>query len=280
MDFCYSLQLRGLAAGGVTAWSEVSEGMSTESTTTYRERKSTYSGEEMLRRDPVDQAKTLKNEKTRFFGFECVEELSKKLEQILRCTLLHAVHGVKLPTMHILSSGERVRQMRGSFTDRWCPHVMADRVVNRTEGFFGDGGLGLDTVDFMVSKKKKTAASHFVQSFPSLSQGFRAEPWFNVSGKDLFFSAHVDEVRVHSAALKVHNSGLTMTEPSRGYLGLQVQRFCAHSAWSLRSDGREHGGRGFRAGRTGLSAARMAKFKKIGTGACGYRPRRSCCLGS
>ena len=56
VDFCYSLQLRGLAAGGVTAWSEVSEGMSTESTTTYRERKSTYSGEEMLRRDPVDQA--------------------------------------------------------------------------------------------------------------------------------------------------------------------------------------------------------------------------------
>ena len=54
-----------------------------------------------------------------------------------------------------------------------------------------------------------------VQSFPALFQGFRAEPWFNVSGKDLFFSAHVDEVRVHSAALNVHNSGLTMTEPSR-----------------------------------------------------------------
>ena len=54
--------------------------------------------------------------------------------------------------------------------------------------------------------------------------------------------------------------------PARGYLGLQVQRFCVHSAWSLRSDGREHGGRGFRAGRTGLSAARMAKFRGIGTG--------------
>ena len=27
--------------------------------------------------------------------------------------------------------------------------------------------------------------------------------------------------------------------PSRGYLGLQVQRFCAQSAWSLRSDGRD-----------------------------------------
>ena len=39
VDFCYSLQLRGLAAGGVTAWSEVSEGMSAESTTTYRVRK-------------------------------------------------------------------------------------------------------------------------------------------------------------------------------------------------------------------------------------------------
>ena len=32
---------------------------------------------------------------------------------------------------------------------------MADRVVNRTEGVFGDGGLGLDSVDFMVSTKKK-----------------------------------------------------------------------------------------------------------------------------
>ena len=80
VDFCYSLQLRGLAAGGVTAWSEVSEGMSAESTTTYRVRKSTYSGEEMLRRDPVDQVKTLMNVKTRMYGIESVEELSKKLE--------------------------------------------------------------------------------------------------------------------------------------------------------------------------------------------------------
>ena len=83
---CYSLQLRGLASSGVTAWSEASEGKSTESTTTYRERKSTYSGEEMLRRDPVDQAK---------YGIESVEELSKELEQILWCTLLpHNAHSV------------------------------------------------------------------------------------------------------------------------------------------------------------------------------------------
>jgi len=80
VDFCYSLQLRGLAAGGVTNWSEVSEGMSAESTTTYRVRKSTYSGEEMLRRDPIDQVKTLMNVKTRMYGIESVEELSKKLE--------------------------------------------------------------------------------------------------------------------------------------------------------------------------------------------------------
>ena len=86
---CYSLQLRGLTAGGVRAWSEMSEGKSTESTTTYRERKFTYSGEEMLRRDPVDQAKTLKSEKTRMYGIESV------LEQILRCTLLpHNAHSV------------------------------------------------------------------------------------------------------------------------------------------------------------------------------------------
>ena len=50
------------------------------------------------------------------------------------------------------------------------------------------------------------------QSFPALFQGL---PWFNVSSKDLFFSAHVDEVRVHS----VHNSGLTITEPSRIIFG-------------------------------------------------------------
>ena len=60
--------------------------------------------------------------------------------------------------------------------------------------------------------------------------------------------------------------------PARGYLGLRVQRFCVHSAWSLWSDGREHGGRGFRAGQTGLSAARMAKFRGIGTGE--YHMRR------
>ena len=64
----------------MTAWSEVSEGMSAESTTTYRVRKSTYNGEEMLRRDPVDQVKTLMNVKTRMYGIESVEELSKKLE--------------------------------------------------------------------------------------------------------------------------------------------------------------------------------------------------------
>ena len=46
--------------------------------------------------------------------------------------------------MHILSSGERVRQMRRSFSAKWGPHVIADPVVNRTEGFFGDGGLGLN----------------------------------------------------------------------------------------------------------------------------------------
>ena len=62
VDFCYSLQLRGLAGGGVTAWSEVSEGMSTESTTTYRGRKSTYSGEGMLRRDPGENAKEREDE--------------------------------------------------------------------------------------------------------------------------------------------------------------------------------------------------------------------------
>ena len=54
---------------------------------------------------------------------------------------------------------------------------------------------------------------------------------------------------------------ILVTRPSRGYLGLQVQRFRAYSAWSLQSDGREHGGRGFQAGRSGISAARMAKIQ-------------------
>ena len=57
--------------------------------------------------------------------------------------------------VQILSSCERVRHMRRSFTARWDLHVIADPVVNRTEGVFGDGGLGLDSVDFMISKKKK-----------------------------------------------------------------------------------------------------------------------------
>ena len=33
--------------------------------------------------------------------------------------------------------------------------------------------------------------------------------------KDLFFSAHVGEMRVHSAALNVHSSGFIMAEPPR-----------------------------------------------------------------
>ena len=61
--------------------------------------------------------------------------------------------------VQILSSCERVRHMRRSFTARWDLHVIADPVVNRTEGVFGDGGLGLDSVDFMISKKKIFAAS-------------------------------------------------------------------------------------------------------------------------
>ena len=33
--------------------------------------------------------------------------------------------------------------------------------------------------------------------------------------KDLFFSAHVGEMKVHSAALNVHSSGFIMAEPPR-----------------------------------------------------------------
>ena len=68
--------------------------------------------------------------------------------------------------------------------------------------------------------------------------------------------------------------------PVRGYLGLQIQRFRAHSAWSLRSDGREHGGRGFLAGRSGLSAARMAKIQGNRYRRMRGPAHRSCCLGS
>ena len=45
-----------------------------------------------------------------------------------------------------------------SFTARWDLHVVADPVVNRTEGVFGDGGLRLDSVDFMISKRKVAAS--------------------------------------------------------------------------------------------------------------------------
>ena len=66
--------------------------------------------------------------------------------------------------MHILSSGERVRQMRRSFNAKWGPHVIADPVVNRTEGFFGDGGLGLNCTvklsDLLVEQVHVAGASH------------------------------------------------------------------------------------------------------------------------
>ena len=59
-----------------------------------------------------------------------------------------------------------------------------------------------------------------------------------------------------------------------------LKRLCAHSDYSVQSDGMEHGGRGFRAGRTRLSAARMANFKGIvqASTTCGDRRRQSCCL--
>ena len=45
--------------------------------------------------------------------------------------------------------------MRRSFTARWDLHVIADPVVNCTEGVFGDGGL----CGFHDIKKKNVAAS-------------------------------------------------------------------------------------------------------------------------
>ena len=55
---------------------------------------------------------------------------------------------------------------------------------------------------------------------------------------------------------------------------LASPRICAHSAWSLRSDGRGHGGR------TRLSAALMANFRGIvqASTTCGDRRRQSCFL--
>ena len=46
--------------------------------------------------------------------------------------------------VQILSSCERVRHMQRSFIARWDLPVIADPVVYRTEGIFGDGGLGLN----------------------------------------------------------------------------------------------------------------------------------------
>ena len=71
--------------------------------------------------------------------------------------------------LQILSSCERVRHMRRSFTAKWDLHVIADPVVNRTEGVFGDGSLGLDSVDFMVSKEKKIVAASLMDCTVKLS---------------------------------------------------------------------------------------------------------------
>ena len=101
-----------------------------------------------------------------------------------------------------------------------------------------------------------------VQSFPTLFQGFRAEPWFNVFGKDFEpsllladtcvavcpegvmkladFSAPALQVssrvqplfRSHSCLRLFFEFGGVLC-PARGYLGLQVRRFCAHSPWCL-----------------------------------------------
>ena len=66
------------------------------------------------------------------------------------------------------------------------------------------------------------------QSFPAL---FRGLPWFNISGKDLFCSAHVDEVRVHS----VHNSGFTITESSQIIFCIWIWEEAKDGVCSVRS---------------------------------------------
>ena len=65
------------------------------------------------------------------------------------------------------------------------------------------------------------------QSFPAL---FRGLPWFNISGKDLFCSAHVDEVRVHS----VDNSGFTIARTVTNHF-LYLDLGCAPSEVSSSS---------------------------------------------
>ena len=63
-----------------------------------------------------------------------------------------------------------------------------------------------------------------VQSSPALFRDFRVEPWINVSGNGLFFSAHVDDVSMERASLSVHNSGFIMTEPHERFSVIGFQR--------------------------------------------------------
>ena len=70
------------------------------------------------------------------------------------------------------------------------------------------------------------------QSFPAL---FRGLPCFNISGKDFFCSAHVDEVSMQRASLSVHNSGFTITEPSQIIFCIWIWEEARDGVCSVRS---------------------------------------------
>ena len=63
---------------------------------------------------------------------------------------------------------------------------------------------------------------------PNVFWDFCAEPWINVFGEDLFFSAHVDDMSVQSASLRVHNSGFIMTEPHERFSAVDSEKTMRH----------------------------------------------------
>ena len=82
--------------------------------------------------------------------------------------------------------------------------------------------MNRDSTPSNIAEVLSSAAFHVRPT--NVLRDFRAEPWINVSVKDLFFSAHVDDMSVQSASLRVHNSDFIMTEPHERFLVIGFQR--------------------------------------------------------
>ena len=105
-------------------------------------------------------------------------------------------------------------------------------------------------------------------------QGVSIEEWATY-----LFDKKVNHYSARTLACVSYVNSVGSSVPQKDILACK-SKGCVHTPLGLCGGTAEHGGRGFRADQIWLSAARMAKFGRIGTGAYGDRRRRSCCLGS